>query len=152
MKRLILSLIVVVCAATLWAQPEPPQRQRHFDPVKFQQMVEEQLTKAADLTSEEAKAFFPLYKEMRGKQRELQKQMRELKRATPADEKDCVEKVTQVKTLQVEMATVEKDYYKRFCTVIPASKVLLVMKAEDEFHRRMIQGARNKRPKDHPKK
>lgn len=155
MKRLIVSMFVAVCALSLWAQPEPPQGQRRFEPEKFRQMVEEQLTKAADLTPEEAQAFFPLYNEMRTKQHEMNKQMRDLKCSAPADEKACTETVLKVKALQVEMAKLEEDYYKRFCKKIPAEKVLRVMKAEDDFHRRMIQGQRGKQPRPqgrkHPK-
>ena len=49
------------------------------------------------------------------------------------------------------MAKLEQDCYKRILKVIPAEKVLKVMKAEDDFHRRMVQGSRRRgKPGENP--
>lgn len=150
MKRW-LTMALMVCFTLGAAAQEPAQGERKFDPQKFQQMVEEQLTKAAELTTDEAKAFFPLYNEMREKQRAIGQQIHRLKKEQTADEKACAEKVTRIKQLQVDMAKLEQDYYKRILKVIPAEKVLKVMKAEDDFHRRMVQGSRRRgKPGENP--
>lgn len=40
------------------------------------------------------------------------------------------------------MAQLEESYYKRILKTVPAEKVFKVMSAEDDFHRRMVQGQR----------
>ena len=144
MKRTILLTLMVLAALSGWAQPQEPHGERHFDPAKFQQMVEESLTKAASLTPEEAKVFFPLYNEMRQKQREMGKKMHELKNKPMTDGQKCSETILKIKQLQVDMAELEQSYYKRMLKTVPPEKVFKVMKAEDDFHRRMVQGQRGK--------
>lgn len=102
-------------------------------------MVEESLTKAANLTPAEAKVFFLLYNEMRKKQRQIGKQIHDLKKNIPDNNKACIERIQQIKKKQVEQVQMEQQYYNRFVKAIPAEKVLKLMKAEDEFHRRMVQ-------------
>lgn len=153
MKKIVFCCLFALTTIGTWAQPEPPKGQPRFDPAKFQQMVEESLTKAAELTPEEAKAFFPLYTEMRQKQREMGRKIHDLKKEAPqADGKACAETITKIKRLQVEMAELEEGYYQRFLKTIPAAKVFKVMKAEDDIHRRMVQGQRRgKRPEGQPR-
>ena len=145
MKKIVFCCLFALSTIGAWAQPEPPKGQPRFDPAKFQQMVEESLTKAAELTADEAKAFFPLYTEMRKKQREMGKQMHEIKKQKPTSEKAYQETVERVKRLQVEMAELEEEYYKRFFTVLSAEKVFKVLKADDDFHRRMVQRSQGNR-------
>ena len=132
-----------------FAQPQGGKRsqgQPPFDPQKFQQMVEASLTQAAGMTPEEAKAFFPLYNEMREKQREMGRQIYELKKNTGnGDNKACADAVLKINQLKVKMAEVEQDFYKRIIKTVPAEKAFKVMKAEDDFHRRMVQGQRGRR-------
>ena len=110
-------------------------------------MVEASLAKTACFTPEEAKAFFPQYNEMRERQRKMGVQIYELKKNTKSDAKSCSESILKINQLKVEMAEVERDFYKRIVKVVPADKVYKVIKAEDDFHRRMVQGQRgNRRP------
>ena len=143
MKQTILTLMLALATMMVAAQPqEQSQDGPRFDPREFQQMVEQMLTKAGDLTDDEAKAFFPLYKEMRQKQRQLVEQIRELKHSTPADAKATAATILKIKSLQVDMAEIEQDYYKRILRKVPAEKVFKMMKAEDDFHRRMVKRGR----------
>ena len=68
------------------------------------------------------------------------------KDAPQGNDKACAETISKIKRLQVEMAELEESYYKRFLKAIPAEKVMKVMKAEDDFHRRMVRGQRGQRP------
>ena len=144
MKRTILFLAMAVFTLTIWAQPGQQNGVPRFDPQKYQQMIEESLTKAACLTPEEAKAFFPLYNEMRAKQREVGKQIHELKKNASGDAKQYAETIQKINQLKVDMAVLEQKYYKRMVNAVPADKVFKVIKADDEFHRRMVQGQRNR--------
>ena len=149
MKKLLILTLMVAWPFMSWAQALE-RGERRFDPEKFQKMVEESLTKAASLTPEEAKIFFPIYNEMRQKQRETGKQIHQLKKAPGTDEKSYAETVTKINQLKVEMAKIEQDFYKRVLKEVPAEKVFKVMCAEDDFHRRMVQGRKGPR-KDGPR-
>ena len=129
------------------AQPQEQRGDRHFDPKKFQQMKEQSLTKAASLTPEEAKAFFPLYNEMRTKQREMGRQIHNLKKNAQGDPKATI---MRIKQLQVDMAELERSYFDRILKLVPPEKVLKVIETEDDFHRRMVQGRRQPKPNPKP--
>ena len=144
MKKILICAFVMVLPLMAWAQA-PERGERHFDPEKFQKMVEESLTKEAALTSDEAKAFFPIYNEMRQEQREMGKQIHRLKKEPGTDEKSYAQTIAKINQLKVDMAKLEQDYYKRMLNAVPAEKAFKVMKAEDEFHRRMVQGQRGKK-------
>lgn len=148
MKQIIVTLMMVLLPAMAMAQPQGQGKDApRFDPQKFQQMVEQTLTKAGGLTADEAKAFFPLYNKMREEQRAKGKQIHELKQSAPADTKAYSSTIMRIKKLQVETAELEHDYYKRFQRVVPPEKLFKMMQAEDDFHRRMVQGRGNKRGK-----
>lgn len=146
MKQIILFALMCCMPLCAMSQPAEGRGDRRFDPQKFQQMVEQSLTKAASLTPEEAKAFFPLYNEMKTKQREMGGQIHQLKKSASGDDKAYTSTILKIKQLQVEMAELEQNYYKRILKVVPPEKVFRVMKAEDDFHRRMVQGQRGRRP------
>lgn len=145
MKQLIITLILSLSTVMLTAQPQPQHERPRFDPQKFQQMVERELTQVADLTPVEAKAFFPLYNEMRKKQRELGRQIRILKSTPTPDDKAYANIIARIMSLKVEMAELEQSYYKRFIEIVPPEKLFKMMCAEDEFHRRMVRGSHRKR-------
>lgn len=145
MKKILIIVLAAVLPLMAVAQ-NPPRGERRFDPEKFQKMVEESLTKAAALTPEEAKAFFPIYNEMRKKQREMGQQIHELKKAPGIDENAYTQTIEKINQMKVDMAKLEQDAYKRLIKAVPAEKVFKVMKAEDDFHRRMVQGRRGNGP------
>ena len=105
------------------------------------QHLEGFISKEAGLTASEGKAFFPLFHEMKEKQRKIQDEIFRLKRNSPAcnaSDKEFANAIQKIKNLEVEKAETEEMYYKKMCKAISARKVFLVMRAEDKFHRRMI--------------
>ena len=147
MKKTIVYLLMFMCSMTSWAQGAPQKGQPRFDPQKFQQMVEESLTKTAGLTPEEARAFFPPYNEMRAKQREMGKQINDLKKNVKDDPKAYAETIKKINQLKVDMAEIEQSFYQRILKVVPADKVFKIIKAEDDFYRHMVQRQRGDRPR-----
>ena len=146
MKQIIITAMFVLMPMLAMTQPsEQSQDGPRFDPQRFEQMVEQTLTKAGELSPDEARTFFPLYKEMREKQRTMGREVHELKCSHPADAKACSATIAKIKRLQVEMAELEQSYYKRFLRVVSPEKLFRMMKAEDDFHRRMVRGERGKR-------
>ena len=82
MKRLSTFLIIYLSAFLLMAQN---QQRGKFNPQEFKAKLENYITQEANLTTSEAQAFFPIYFEMKGKQRQLQRQIYRIKNNAPAD-------------------------------------------------------------------
>lgn len=153
MKRIAFILLTILFALNLSAQQQPASQGRpRFDKKEFQQRMEAELTKKAELTPEEAQLFFPIYNELKEKQRGYFHQILELKRQAGGDEGAYAATIARIKELQVESAQLEQNYFRRLVEVIPASKVFKVMKAEDDFHRRMVQGPERQRERKHGEK
>lgn len=121
------------------AQPQND-RHRRFDPQEFQRHMEFSITQEAGFTAEEAQAFFTPYNEMRQKQREMMNQIRELKCSIKSDAsaKDYTNVITRIKELQVDMAELEQNCFKRLCKNVEPSKVFRAMQSIDNFHRKMV--------------
>jgi len=145
MKRILSLAFLALFTVSLWAQ-NPEQGKPRFDPKEFQQRMQAELTKQACLTPEEAQAFFPVYREMKEKQRNIGVQIHELKKQCKPDEASYMAAITRIKQLQMESAQLEQAYYIRLLALVPASKVFKVMSAEDDFHRRMVQQGRGRKP------
>ena len=130
MKKILTIVVILLTALTMKA--ETPQQ---FSPEKFQADLEQFITNEANLTPEESKKFFPLYREMQQKQRTVFKQMKDLGVNKPADEAACKKALEKRDELELEQKRIQQNYHKQFLNVLPASKVYDVIKAENHFHR-----------------
>jgi hypothetical protein len=111
------------------------EEQQKFSPEKFQADLEQYITTEAGLTNEEAAKFFPLYREMQQKQRVVYNKMHELFKL-PHDEASCKRAVQRRDQLDIELKQIAQTYHNKFLRVLPASKVIGTIIAEDKFHRR----------------
>jgi hypothetical protein len=114
------------------------QQQQRFSPEKYQADLEQYITKEACLTPQEASAFFPLFREMQKKQRALYNKMREDVRIKPADEAACKKMIQKRDQVELELKSIQQTYHNKFFSVMPASKVFDVIKAEDSYHRGLL--------------
>ena len=140
MKKLILS-VVLMLMVVLCAQAEEQQK---FSPEKFQADLEQFITTEANLTNEEAAKFFPLYREMQQKQRVVYNKMHELFKL-PKDEASCKKAMQRRDQLEIELKQIAQTYHNKFLHVIPASKVIGTIIAEDKFHRRAFRNIGKRR-------
>ena len=131
MKKLLV-FAVLMLMVVLGALAEDQQK---FSPEKFQADLEQYITTEAGLTNEEAAKFFPLYREMQQKQRVVYNKMHELFKL-PHDEASCKRAVQRRDQLEIELKQIAQTYHNKFLRVIPASKVIGTIVAEDKFHRR----------------
>lgn len=120
-----------------------PQGHNRFNPAKFKADLEKFITVEACLTPREAAAFFPLYDEMNNKQRVLYDKMRELRRMKPIDEERCKKVIAEIDQLEIEIKQLQSNYHARFLSIISASKLFDVIKAESKFHRQAMRNAAN---------
>lgn len=123
------------------------QQKEKFSPEKFQAELEQFITKEACLTPQEATKFFPLYREMQKKQRGIFNQMKALGKIKPAEESECRKAIQKRDELELELKGIQQSYHNKFFSVLSASKVFDVIKAEDRFHRKTFRNWGNgKRP------
>lgn len=140
MKRLMTILIALVLAVAAIPQDQKNQQPPKFSPEKFQADLEQFITKEACLTPQEAAKFFPVYKEMQAKQRAVYDRQRQLGWGKPADEKGCEKAIRQRDEYDLELKRIQQTYHNKFLSIISASKLYDVIKAEDRFHRQMLRG------------
>lgn len=131
MKALWLSLFPLFTVSPLMAQET-----RKFSPEKFQAEMEQFITKEANLTSEEAAKFFPLFREMQQKQRAIFEKVRKEGFVKPVDDASCRKLVERRDANELEQKKIQQLYHQKFFSVISPSKVFDVLIAEERFHRR----------------
>jgi hypothetical protein len=139
MKRLTIILMTLLLTMAASAQEQRPGTQK-FSPEKFQADLEQFITKEACLTPKEAAQFFPIYKEMQTKLRVVYDHQRQLGNVKPTDEKGCEKAIRQRDEYDLELKRIQQAYHNKFLSVLSASKVYDVLKAEDRFHRQMLRG------------
>lgn len=134
MKRLI--TLIAIALLTL-----PIAAQGHFSPQQFRQHLEEYITQKAGLTQQEARKVFPIYHQMKERQRDLNQKAQNLKRTTPATGQSDAQYrkvIEKINDLNEEEADVQEEYYEKMCKAISPRKVYAIMLAEDTFHREML--------------
>lgn len=141
-------LLLVTISVSTYAQPG-----------KFRQKMEQVkslkvafITSELNLTSEESAKFWPLYNAFEEKQRDLRKQ----KINDYIDRRDNteVDKLTdkEANAILAQMEDNEEQLYqlrKKFITslkgILPASKIIKLKKAEEDFNRKLLQQYREKK-------
>lgn len=136
MMRKILLILVVACVCLLTVSAQ--EHGKGFSPEKFDAELRQFIIQEAGLTADEVAKFFPLYNEMRDKQRELFMRQRKLGMGRPSDESACKKAIQERDDVEVEQKRVQQTYHNKFLCVLSASKVYKVIQAEDRFHRKML--------------
>ena len=152
MKRNILaSLLLFVIALTASAQ-EQQNKRPHFSPEEFQAKQKAYITEKAELSAEEAEAFFPLFFELQKKKFELERNARKdfkRQRGEQMSEEECRKFVYNMADIKIEVAKLEREYTDKYLEVLPACKVRRVQHAENSFQRDLMKKMmehRNNRP------
>ena len=110
----------------------------HFNPAKFEADLEQFITVNACLSPSQAASFFPVYRQMMKKQRALFDEMRRLHMINPKDNEACEEAIRKQDELDIQIKQLQQEYHGRFLMMLPANKVLSIIKAEEKFHRQIF--------------
>ena len=108
------------------------------------------ITERVGLTSEEAQAFWPIYNKheedletIRRKERmELRSQISSAESLSESESETLLDKML---ALQNERHREEQDFMANIRKVIPAKKALLLIKAEEDFKRQLLQQYRKRK-------
>jgi Spy/CpxP family protein refolding chaperone len=128
---LFLLLFSMTFSVNMWGQ-----RPRKFNPQQFEKELHQYITSEVGLTPREAAAFFPLFDEMQRKQRLLFDKMRIYMHTNTSDDKASLKAIQAMDNNDLQIKKLQKEYHQKFCKVLPAGKVLQILKADEKFHRR----------------
>lgn len=107
------------------------------------------ITSELNLTPDEATKFWPLFNAFEEKQRELkQERLKNYMDRADADrlsEKDAATLVAQMESTEDELYQLRKKFVGSLKGVLPATKILKLRKAEEEFSKRLLQQYRDKK-------
>ena len=108
------------------------------------------ITERGGLTSEEAQQFWPIYNEHEDNLEEIRRKERaelevNIARAQDLSNTESEGLLDRLLELQFEKQKVDQEFLSRLRTVLPAKKVLLLVKAEEDFKRQMIQELQKRR-------
>lgn len=109
-----------------------------FNPAKFEADLEQFITVNACLSPSQAASFFPVYRQMMKRQRALFDEMRRLRMINPKDNEACEEAIRKQDELDIQIKQLQQEYHGRFLMMLPANKVLSIIKAEEKFHRQIF--------------
>lgn len=131
--------VTTTCDADEPQQGPHRRRKGNFDPDEYFRKMEEYITAQAGLTAAEAKAFFPVFRETKRRQRELShkigKQMKRLSHEQLSDAA-CDQILAEVQNLHLQEAQLQNSSLREWRKILSARKVLKVLKAEGEFGRK----------------
>ncbi|MES2747129.1 MAG: sensor of ECF-type sigma factor [Bacteroidota bacterium] len=151
MKPIQLLSLILFISATAFAQPGSRIKERlqqKKDNVKAMKIAF--ITTELDLTPDEATKFWPLFNAFEDKQREIKKDriknyMDRIDANDKLTEKEASVLVTQMESTEDELYQLRKKFITSLKGVLPATKILKLRKAEEEFSKRLLQQYRDKK-------
>ncbi len=118
--------------------PRPPRDGKNFDPERFKRELSDFITREAGLTPAEARAFLPVYFEMKEKQRNIEHQKgRSLRNAAEKnmDQRDCKRVLNELAELEKKSLRIENQYMQRLEAIVGARKLVKAIDADRKFGR-----------------
>ena len=151
-KFILASLLLFITTMTAGAQEN--NRKPHFSPEEFQAKQRAYITEKAELSPEEAEAFFPLFFELQKKKFDLERGARKdfkKQRGVQMTEEECRNFVYKMADTKIEIAKLEREYTDKYLQVLSPCKVRRVQHAEASFQRdlmkKMIEHRNNRQEK-----
>lgn len=134
MKKILIIMIALVCSLGISAQEQKKQH-RPFDPQKFEQSLEQYVIQKAGITQAETTGFLPIFREMRKKEVEIMQKGRKAVSGKPKTEQEWEQKLREHDNAEIQLKKIQQTYHIRLLKVLPASKIVKMTRAEEEFHR-----------------
>ena len=130
-----------------FGQQQAPNRSGQFSAAEYWRQQKEFFTQKANLTEDEANAFFPVYNELQQKKRDLNREIRHLSfdDGQPKTEEQAAQDLEAIANVNIKIAELEKEYLQKFKQVLPASKILKVQNAEEEFNSQILKDIQQSR-------
>jgi len=149
------ALLPVSTAANLAQRPDKPAPTRRDSPRpdeprkgQFIEELKQHIIREAHLTPQEAGQFFPVFFEMREKQRNIDRQKNKtLEQAAKKNmnERDCKRVLDEVNKLNKKAQRIEEEYMQRLTKLIGAKKLVKALQADREFGRDVFKKMRGRK-------
>ena len=113
----------------------------HFSPEEFKAKQQAYITEKAELTAEEAEAFFPLFFELQKQKFDLERNARKdfkKSRNEKMTEDECRNFVYNIADAKIEIAKLEREYVDKYLKVLSPCKLRRVQHAEGSFQRDLM--------------
>ncbi|TGE06263.1 hypothetical protein [Hymenobacter fodinae] len=109
------------------------------------------LTDKISLTQDQAQKFWPVYNDFTTKRRDLNRQMRQLRTASPdgLTDEQIKTNLNQAMTLREQEVKLERDYFNKFQKILSIRQVGQLYSAEREFTREVIKRVADRRGGPH---
>lgn len=143
-KSILLILLFCLIGVTAIDAQRIQQKRPPFNPAKFEADMEQYITTQAGLTPQEAAKFFPVYREMTKRMRTLFDEMRREHLVNLKDDKACAEAIHRQDQRDIDLKYLQQEYHSRFMKILSPSKVMRIIKAEENFHRQAFRKMRLK--------
>lgn len=105
------------------------------------------ITEKLSLTTEEAQKFWPIYNAFDEKQFEIRhnKRKESLEGIENISEKEAQSIIAEMQSHDEEMHQLKKKFIADLQKVLPAKKIILLKKTEDEFNRKLLREFRERK-------
>ncbi len=139
MKKTLTIILLLVVTLCTYAQ----EQRRKFSKDQFKAELQAYIIQEAELSPDEAVAFFSIFNEMKSKQRDLFVQMRDIDKTKADTDEAYAEAIKKHDKLDIEVKELQQSYNLRLLKVVPAKKLFKALKAEDKFHRKSLRKFNN---------
>lgn len=135
MLRYLLILLMTMSSFAVNAHIPEEKGNRRFDPIKFEQRLEQYVLGKMNLTQKERDVFLPLFRQKRKAEVTIMDNGRKQRRQRPVTEKEWAQAIRAFDNDEVKLKKVQQTYHEKMLKVLPASKVMDMIRAEEDFHR-----------------
>ncbi len=135
MLRYLVILIMFMSSFVANAQAPAGKGHRRFDPQRFERQLESFVLKRLELSQSETSAFLPLFRQKRKAEVAIMDSGRKSRHKRPTSEREWAQALKTFDANEVKLKKIQQDYHEKMLKVIPASKIMKMVKAEEDFHR-----------------
>jgi hypothetical protein len=139
------ALLLFFSGLFLQAAPGQPQGGGNRIDERIQAMKAAFITDRLRLTPEEAQQFWPLYNQFEEAERELRQAYRPERPIEEMSDAEAMEFLNRHLEMEEKLIDLRRRYIGRFQEVLPARKVALLRKVEEEFKRELLRRMREMR-------
>ena len=151
-KRTLIPLFLFFISITTFAQDGSLIQKFKQKKEQIKSLKVAYITNELNLTPDEAAKFWPLFNAFEDKQQEIRKQKLKgyLDRADnntidKLSEKEATSMLSQMESSEEELYLLKKKFVTNLKGILPASKILKLKKAEDQFSKKLLQQYRDKK-------
>jgi len=149
LKYIFITASLLLTSVYVAAQSQYQRGRGDFEQVEAERIAF--ITRYLELTSDEAKKFWPVYDDFRNRRELLSQERQAISRSFQRSyrnigEKEAEEIADRYIALQVQETALAEEYHKKFKSVIPPGKVMRLYEAENIFRMQLLRRVRGGGP------